>query len=312
MADWYRLGQLGSRAMPEFYAAQARELEAQKQRMGVEQLGEQMARSRELQQRQDITWEQQQADRQAEMQRAEQERSVKQQKLGAMDAFWRRDPEKMKQVLDLDGFEFGEGMVKIVGKNGQSYDVPEEEFVASMGEPSDLIRAKQLGIQRQRAQVDAEKAAAVLERSKQQIEESKSRVQKNRAALSGGGSKDKVGTPNQRFLMKSLMDRGMSEPEARSNVASFGVKQRRLETRMQKLEAERAKVEADPDLFGAAKAEALARISNDYRMAVDEYDELVAPFEGSIQPKVASTPAQSGGFKLPPPPPGTVISKPKK
>lgn len=309
MVDWYRLGQLGSRAMPEYYAAQARALEAQKQRMGVEQLGEQMARSRELQQRQDITWEQQQSDRELEMQQAAQDRAVKQQKADAWDAYIKRDREKMKATLDLDDFEFGDGMVKIKGKNGQSYDVPDEEFVGGLWGPEGVLKAKQLGIQRDRARIDAEKAAAALERSKQMIEESKSRVQKNRAALGGGGSKDKIGTPNQRFLMKSLMDRGMSEAEARSNVASFGVKQRRLETRMQKLEAERAKVEADPDLFGSAKAEALARISNDYRMAVDEYDELVAPFEGAIQPNAALAQTKSGGSKIPPPPPGAVIVK---
>lgn len=87
----YGLAQLGSQAMPQYYAAQARDLESQKQQMGVEALREQMAQRRAAADR-----ESQQAQLDAELQ-------------GAYHGLIRRDYETASKHLgipireDVDG-----------------------------------------------------------------------------------------------------------------------------------------------------------------------------------------------------------------
>ena len=324
MVDWYRLGQLGSRMMPEYYAAQASELEAQKQRMGVEALGEEMARARDayvrqdvMQQRQDITWEQQQADRQAKLQQAEQEKARKAQVEGAMDAFWKRDAESMKKVLELDDFQFGDGAVKLRGKNGQEYEVPNAEFVAGMtGDANAYTRALELDIKREREERARLQADASIAVSRQRIKESEERIKRGFSGGGRSGSSGEVGTQTFKSRVATLVNKGYEKAEAMNIATRFDAEGGAIKGQMRALEARKAKIEAEPYGDPNARAAALASIADEYVKLSNDYNSLMEPFRAPMPKKPEGdgagkkvvapreTGGQGGGYAIPKLPPG--------
>jgi hypothetical protein len=221
----YGLAQLGSQMMPQYYAAQSRDLQAQKEQLGVEALREQMAQRRAATDR-----ESQQAQLDAELQ-------------GAYQGLIRRDFEKASKHLGIPIREDVDGDFIITDpQTGTERKTARGEMFNALAGGESLARWYQnLQTQDAKADVVAKQYEGQMERQRligqQQMERQNRSFEQRKqllelggaikARLSGMGEKGKAvsGRVAQFFaLRQDNIDKGMSPPEADQNArdAVFG------------------------------------------------------------------------------------------